>query len=368
MKRASFYYILLMFLFSACENKKKAETINPTEAPITEAIFASGHIEPAGQFVLTSINEGYLQKSLVDVNDLVKADQLLFIQDNQIQEIQEESALENLQIAKKNASEQSPILQQLYAERASVQQKLTNDSTQLARLRRLYTTNSVAKIDVDNAQLAYHNSLNNLQSIEERIQATRLELQQNLINSKSQYNTTARNSNYFSLIAPGSYRVYQIFKKQGELVRKGEAVALLGHLDSLLIVLSIDEGSIAKIQRGKKVLVELNTQKGMIYTANISKIYPYFEEATQSYRVEATFDNPPVNVIAGTLLQANIIIETKELALLIPRSSLNSDGKVLVKRANKIDTIQVKTGIVSTDWVEVLGGIQANDEVVRMNN
>ncbi len=94
---------------------------------------------------------------------------------------------------------------------------------------------------------------------------------------------------YYELKAIGAGKVYQIFKKQGDLVRKGDQVAQLGNPDSIVINLDVDEGSISKVQLDQQVLVELNTEKNKTYEARISKIYPHFNETSQSYKVEAPF-------------------------------------------------------------------------------
>lgn len=351
-------------LFTSCKRKKE-EWVSPTISPITEAVFAPGHIKAANQFTLTAINDGYLNNVLVEEGDIVSKNQILFEQDHTTATIQQQASDENLRIAHQQASENSAVLQQLQEQLASANQKLRNDQTQLGRMQRLYTTNSVAKVDVDNAQLSYDNSLNNVNAIKQSIAATKLNLQQTVVNSRSQQQTALANKNYYNIKSPGDYKVFTLFKKKGELVRKGEAVAILGNGTELKVILSIDEASVAKIKLEQKVLIELNTEKGKTYTASVSKIYPAFDVTTQAYTIEAAFDTVHSHIINGTLLQANIIVSHKDKAMLIPRSCLNGDGKALIKTGNKKDTITVQTGIISFEWVEVLSGISANDKILK---
>lgn len=356
-------FSVLPLLFS-CKSKKE-ETVSPLISPITEAVFASGHIEAQNQFTLTAFNDGYIKEVLVFEGDNITTGHSLYVQDNTTAAIQRQTAADNLQITQQQAAHNSPVLHQLQAQLASANQKLQNDKMQLERMQRLYTTHSVAKADVDNAQLNYDNSENTVAGIQHNIEATKLNLKQTVVNSRSQLQTATVNSNYYNIKSPGNYKVYSVLKKKGELVRKGEAVAILGNAANLKIVLSIDESSIAKIQLQQKVLVELNTEKGKTYPAFISKIYPSFDAASQSYTVEALFDTVSTNIINGTLLQANIIVATKEKAMLIPRSCLSADSKVLVKRKNATDTVVIQTGIITNELVEVLNGLQLTDKIIK---
>jgi hypothetical protein len=128
----------------------------------------------------------------------------------------------------------------------------------------------------------------------------------------------------------------------------------------------VDEGSISKIQLGQQVLVELNTDKNKTYEARVTKIYPHFKEQSQSYKVEARFLQEMPGLISGTQLQANVITNKKEKALLIPHVYVMSGNKVLVERGNKKDTVIIATGIVSDEWIEVLSGLTVNDKIEKL--
>jgi multidrug efflux pump subunit AcrA (membrane-fusion protein) len=365
MKRTIHLSLVALILSMAFSCKQKDTWVQPVYAPITEALFASGHIEPVNQFVLTSVSEGYLRDARVKESDVVRPGDVLFTLDNSTGNITEQSAKENLQIARQNASSRSPVLQKLRADLRTAEQKRELDSLQYQRLKKLYETRSIAQVDLDNMRLQYEQDINLTRSIRENISASTLSLQQALVQAESQYNTSNTGNQYYTLKASQAARVYQVFKKPGELVRKGDGVALLGSADSLVVMLFVDEAGISKVRIGQKVLVELNTSKGTTYQASVTRLYPYFDSASQSFKVEAVFNDPLKRVIAGTLLQANIVVGRKDTAMLIPRSCLQADGTITVKRNGDRKTVPLQTGIVSTEWVEVLGGIDIHDEVLQ---
>jgi HlyD family secretion protein len=114
--------------------------------------------------------------------------------------------------------------------------------------------------------------------------------------------------------------------------------------------------------------VELNTEKNKTYEARVSKIYPHFNETSQSYKGEARFLKEMPGLISGTQLQANIITNKKDNAMLIPHVYVVNGDKVLVKKGKAIDTITITTGIISDEWIEVLSGLTANDIILKEKN
>ena len=357
---------LLAGLLSIASCKPRYDSVYPKMAPVTEAVFASGSIEPKDAYTLTSISDGFIVKCLVTENDLVKDGQLLFQLDSRQQHTQVAIAQTNLQYAKISASGSSPNLRQLQAQIDAAKVKMETDSISLTRNEHLYGTHSVSKQDLDNARLNYESSASNYQAELENYHVSANRVQQDLTNSESQLQNAEEGFRYFNLVAIGASKVYQIFKKQGDLVRKGDQVAQLGNPDSIVVNLDIDEASISKVQLNQQVLIELNTEKNKTYEARISKIYPHFNETSQSYKVEARFLKEMPGLISGTQLQANIVVNKKDNTMLIPHVYMYTSDKVLVQRDKQIDTVSVTTGIVSDEWIEILSGLKTADKLVKL--
>jgi HlyD family secretion protein len=364
MKKVIVISILGMgMLFSACKQKYKEAAVKT--GPVTEAVFASGSIEPKDVFIMTSLSDGFIIKSNVVENDIVKPGQLLFELDNKQQHVQVDMARKNLQYSQVFAAGNSPTLLQIKANIEAARAKMQTDSVNAHRYEKLWGTHSVSKQEYDNMVLNYTTSKSNYNMLLESYKSSAEKVRQDLDNSKANLDNAQAGNQYYQLSATGYYRVYQIYKKTGELVKRGEQVAQLGNPDSIIVSMDIDEGSIAKIQMGQQVIVELNTLKNKTFAAHISKIYPHFNDKNQSYKVEAKFDQITAEMIAGTQLQANIITAKKENTLLIPRAFLMNNNKVLLKHGSKQDTTEVRTGILSDEWVEILEGLKSDDTILK---
>ena len=361
----TYTYLALLALLSVAACKPKYDEASPKMAPVTEAVFASGVIEPKDAYTVTSLSDGFITHSYVVENDIVKEGQQLFRLDNRQQNTQVNIAATNEKFAKINADNNSPALLQIKAQIDAARAKMQTDSASRQRYEHLYTTNSVSKQDLDNARLNYQTSLSNYNAAIANYRATENKLTQDLSVSRSQLQNAIAGNQYFELVAAGPGKVYQVFKKEGDLVRRGEQVAQIGNPDSIVINLDVDESSISKVKLDQQVLVELNTEKNKTYEARVTKIYPHFNETSQSYKVEARFLKEMPGLISGTQLQANIVTNKKDNTMLIPHVYVMAGNKVLVIKENKIDTAIITTGIVSDEWIEVLSGLTTSDIIVK---
>ncbi|NBQ70371.1 MAG: biotin/lipoyl-binding protein, partial [Nitrosomonadaceae bacterium] len=125
------YQLLVLKLFLP-----KYDTVSPKVSAVTEAVFASGTIDPKDAYTLTSISDGFITRSLVEENDVVKDGQLLFTLDNRQQNTQVAIASTNVNYANISANANSPQLLQIKAQIDAARIKKTTDSNSLARLGR----------------------------------------------------------------------------------------------------------------------------------------------------------------------------------------------------------------------------------------
>jgi multidrug efflux pump subunit AcrA (membrane-fusion protein) len=206
--------LVLLVLLSVTACKPKYDETSPKIAPVTEAVFASGVIEPKDAYTVTSLSDGFIVRSYVAENDLVSDNQLLFRLDNRQQNTQVKIAETNMQFAKINTANNSPALLQIKAQVDAAKVKLQTDSINQLRYEHLYTTNSVSKQDLDNAMLNYQSSLSGYKAALANYSATEDKVNQDYTNSQSMLQNAEAGNQYYELRAIGPSKVYQIFKKQ----------------------------------------------------------------------------------------------------------------------------------------------------------
>jgi multidrug resistance efflux pump len=339
-----------VIILLGCGNQNKT---TPQRKNIVDAVFASGNLVTENQYIVTSQSEGYLVSSYVSEGDSVTSGQMLFRIDDNAQKEQLENAEASYNYAKNNATENSPQLQQLNTQKAQIKNKLKNDSINFIRYQKLIQTNAVSKAEYEKAKLSYENAQQDLISIENQLIDVKSSLELEVVRNKANLASQQSNTSFYSLRSNSDGLVLQIQKKNGELVRRGEPLAEIGTGD-YVAKLFIAEEDINTIYPGQKVFIELNTDKAKSYEAYISKVYPFFDTQEKSFIAEAKFKQPLQNLKSGVQLQANILLSEKEDALVIPSSYLLSDNYVMSANRKKV---KVSTGTKTTEWVEILDGI-----------
>ena len=355
--------VLLLFMIASCSNKNNE--VKPEFRDITETVFASGTLEPEGKYNLTSQSDGYLLSLNFKEGDMVKTGDVLAVVDNQPNTFNEQSSTQLLSISQKNTTEEAPILKHTELNIKLAQEKVKQDEPQAARYKLLSESNSVSKLEYENILLALETSKTNLSNLEQTYALQKQQADQQLIAQTAQKNVNSflNQNNQIKAIVGG--KIFKKMKEQGDYVRKGDIIAMIGDPENIYARLNIDESNISKIKEGQNAIIQLNTNKEKSLNGKVSEILPAFEDATQSFVCKVKFTDLLPFKISGTQLQANIVIGTKSHVLVIPRVFLDYNNKVTVKGNN--DQVSVKTGFVSSEWVEIIDGLKPEDVLVSLS-
>ena len=360
MKNSLFLLLTLSTLVS-CGTKEEGK---PVVQDIKELVFASGELEWDNSYNLTAQTDGILINATFDVGNKVTENQIIASIDNKTNENNTASAKDLVVISKENLTENAPALQQLQQNIKFAESKYQQDKTQAERYKRLYNSQSIAKVEYENMQLAAENSLSQLNALKKQYQQVLQQSKQNYINTENQLKNNQVVLGYNKLVVPQKGTIIKKLKFSGDYVKKGDVIAVIADENKVEGVLNVDENSIGKVKIGQTVFVQLNTNKNEVYNAKISEILAAFDEQTQSFICKVIFDKPLNTSLYGTQLEANILVGEKKNALLIPRNFLGFGNKVMVK--GKDEAVIVKTGIVSTEYVEILDGITKEDVLLPL--
>ncbi|TAF67185.1 MAG: HlyD family efflux transporter periplasmic adaptor subunit, partial [Flavobacterium sp.] len=329
---------------------------------ITETVFASGSLEAHQTYQLVAQSDGYLIVINFKENDIVSQGQVLAVIDNKQNEINQQSANALYNIAQQNLQPNSPQLAQAKIIMENAQQKMNFDKEQVQRLKKLWEANSIAKIDYETAELKFQNSKAELEQATENYNFIKQQAEQQVVINRAQQSANTVLLNYNQIKAIYTGRVYKRFKEKGDFVRAGEVIATIGDADFIYAKVSIDESSISEIKVGQEAIIQLNTNKKKNYKGKVAEILPSFNEQTQSFICKIYFTDKLDFNIVNTQLQANIITHKSKNALLIPRNYLQY-GNVVTLKGEK-DPIKIETKFISSEWVQVLSGIDENSIII----
>ena len=341
---------VLTFLISSCAQK---ETVQPVRKNIEDAVFASGYTEQENSYTVAAKVDGIIVKLPIKEGDSVTLNDLIATIENEVQDNQLKDAIVVYNDAISNASPDSPQLQHLQTQIDQAQHQLRFDEANYIRYKSLWEKNSISKFEFEKVELQYQASQNNLIALQNNYSEVQNSLKLNVERNRVQVNTQETLLEDYQLRTKTSGKVIQVYKKKGEMVRRGEAIAKIGSGD-YVIKLFVSEDDITKVELGQSVAIHINTYPGDTFQGIITKIYPGFDELEQSYIVESQFEDIPNKMFSGTQLQANIKIGSRENVLVVPSEYVSRGNYILLENGQEK---QVVTGSKNNTWTEVVSGI-----------
>jgi multidrug efflux pump subunit AcrA (membrane-fusion protein) len=348
----------LILLLAACASKQ--ETTQPTEEGITESVYASGVVKSKNQYQVFSTVTGLLSEILVAEGDTILQGTTLF----RIKSTTAKLNVENAQLAAENASLNTNIdkLNELKINIDLAKSKVKNDSLLFERQKTLWQQNIGSKVAFEQAELSYKNAVTAYESALLRYNDLKKQIDFSAKQTSKNLQISNTLLNDYAIKSEAGGKVFSILKEKGELITPQNPIAVIGDAQEFILELQIDEYDIAKIKTGQKILVTLDSYKGQVFEATVNTITPIMNERTRSFTIEAIFTKRPKVLYPNLTVEANIIIQSKEKTITIPRSYLVKDSFVLLSNEEKR---AVKIGLKDYNKVEILEGLTTTDNILK---
>lgn len=344
---------LIPFLISCSEKK---EGIHPEYGVLTESVYASVIVEPLDLYNVYPTVAGILDSLLVDEGTLVSDGQVIARIVSQSPQIASENARLSMELAESKYQGSATLLGNIEKDISLAKAQLSLDSVNYIRQRNLWNQNIGSQSTFENRKLNYEQSRNKLELLNQRYEQTQMELRNAFRRSKNaleQANTTLQD---YTIRSRMDGMVYEILKEEGEFVSSQSVLAKLGRANNFVLKMQVDEVDIAQVAVGQDCIISLDAYPDQTFEASITKIFPFKNERTQTFEVEAKMAKPPEVLYAGLAGEANIVLEIRENVLSIPIEYLLENDKVKVADGE----VEVETGIQNMERVEIISGIDSS--------
>jgi HlyD family secretion protein len=356
MNKFSLLLLATMVLF-ACTSK--VETTKPIVSNITESVYASGVIKAANQYQVFATVNGIINTIFVTEGDQVAKGTPLLSVVNEISKINTENA--RLAASYNDYAANKSKLSELKVNIEFAKNKWLVDSSLYNRQLTLWNQQVGSQVEIEQRKLAYENSRALYQSALLKYEELKRQLSFISKQSKNNLQISEQQNQDFIVKSEVDGKVYSILKEKGEMVTPQMALAIVGSTTSFKIELQVDEYDIVRLKKRQLVLISLDSYKGEVFEAVIEKINPLMNERTKSFLVEAKFIKTPPVLYPNLTVEANVVIQTKNNILTLPRSLVSDDGFVTKISGDKV---AVKIGLKDYERVEILSGITADDEII----
>jgi multidrug efflux pump subunit AcrA (membrane-fusion protein) len=350
--------VLALALMMGCTGKQ--ESIHPVERGITQSVYASGVIVSTDQYQAYAMATGVIASLAVSEGDSVVRGQLLATIRNETASLANENAL-----LAANYAAQRNNAERLDEARTAVTMaalKRADDSMMAQRQRNLMRQGVGSTVEVSQRELAAATSRANHESAQLRLAQLEKQLRFSARQADVQKSISGVAVRDLQVTSDVDGRVFSILRHVGETVNAQTPIAILGSDSYFRIELQVDEADIATIRPGQKAYITMDSYRGQVFEATITKVHPMMNSRTKAFIVEAHFVKGPEKLYANLTVEANIVLQTKDKALLVPREYVTKDGHVTLSEGS---TRKVKLGIQDYQMVEILSGIGVADAIVK---
>lgn len=352
----------------ASQSAENLETYTVTTGKIVQLETFAGRVVPGREEDLFFRRSGQIADVYVEDGDFIEEENLIATLDNQVLEIDLESALLGLAIAKENLAQarENLVVRQERAENSLAITKLrlrgasdrvdTNDPTMTPSL-----LEEIRQLELRQAEL-------NLEDIDQEVDPV---LELTVKRAELAVERVKQTILEGQIEAPfsGEIRFINLPEEDEErAVSAYSTVARLVDTSQIKIELNLTRTQLESLREEMAVQISAATVSGRTLEGVISALPRPFGTG-QGSLTEVSLVNPDENgeLREGVTVGVDVQLQSRDDSLLIPSDALQEDEQlyfVVVRDGDQTERINVTVGIISTDFVEILAGLEAGQMVV----
>lgn len=230
---------------------------------------------------------------------------------------------------------------------------------------------------VAEGQVVFTMTAKSVQDILDKYQDTVEEREESVQQAENSLETTSDKLDDYVITAPISGKVIQKNTKVGDNAKSdsNNAMALIYDLSSLTFSMSVDETEVSEVQVGQQVNVTADAFPNEIFVGVVTNVSlkSTSSQGVTNYPVTVLIEDTK-NLLPGMNVDGEIIIDSAEDVVMVPAGALQRGNRVYVKDDSVTErqegapaagfrVVEVETGLISSDYVEILSGIEEGDEV-----
>ena len=173
---------------------------------------------------------------------------------------------------------------------------------------------------------------------------------------------------YVTLFAPFSGTVLNKNVLEGERIKAGNEILKLSDLSNLWLKADIYESELNKVKLGSTANIRFSYKPDKVYKGKVSFIYPTVDPVTRTVSVRININNSD-NELKPSMF-ANVTIKGNKItnSPTIPETAVIRSGKenrvILSLGEGKFKPVDVKLGLYSEGYYQVLSGLNVGDAIV----
>jgi len=166
---------------------------------------------------------------------------------------------------------------------------------------------------------------------------------------------------------PLTYAVTKRRASEGQTLKQGDAVFDLVIENPLRLWVNVPERYHSDVRAGQPVRVRVASYPDTDFEGTVTRINPSVDPVSRTFQVEAAVPNNRGMLRPGGFAKASILANRNAQADMAPIESIIRFAgvtKLFVLEGEKVRAIEVETGQEKAGWVEVIGKLPKEAQVV----
>jgi HlyD family secretion protein len=351
---------------------------------MVRSVVATGKIEPITKVEIKSKANGIIKALPVEVDQEVQAGTVLVELDRENLMARAREARATLQGARAAQQAADAQYEKSRVEAEGPEVEFARRSYQ--RAQSLFERRLVAQSQLEEARTSLDQAENRKRAAESQLLIAKARVSEAAANVAQAQATVERAEEELAnatIRAPIHGRILardvEIGSPVSSILNMGSAatpVVTMGDISHVFVRGKVDETEIGNLRLNQPARITVETFKGKAFQGKVTQISPMGVERDNvtNFEVRVSIDNPGNELKANMTANAEIVLEERPNALIIPEAAINYDAKRLASvdvpdRASRTGRrpVAIKLGISNGTRTQVLEGLKEGDKVVLPN-
>jgi membrane fusion protein, copper/silver efflux system len=179
---------------------------------------------------------------------------------------------------------------------------------------------------------------------------------------------TRVDSSHLRFTAPASGIVLEKKAVEGMRFSAGTPIYRIADLSTVWVIADVYEQDLERIKVGQTAMIGIDAFPDRHFRAKVTYLYPTLNAATRTTQVRLELPNHDGQLRPGMFVHVDIATGGTQPRLTVPSSALIDTGSrqvvLLAEDKGRFKPQDVKVGMRSGDFIEILDGLKAGDRVV----
>ncbi|MCA9731403.1 MAG: efflux RND transporter periplasmic adaptor subunit [Deferribacteres bacterium] len=188
------------------------------------------------------------------------------------------------------------------------------------------------------------------------------------LDARLNYETAVLNNQKLQLRAPEDGYIAGLQSNyMNTIVKMGFKVCSIADYSSCVVDVNLPNSDLGRIAVGARVEITNYALEDETFDGHVIAIDPTVNPQTRTFSVRITVENEKLQLRPGMFIKADIIIEEKEDAVVIPKSAMSTHGNqkhVFVVNGVEAGELDIATGIETRDLIEVTDGLSEGERLI----